>query len=130
MGDRSGPVNSNSPVSLQVCGAISAATGVVTAVREEILAENGLQPLEGEKDVIGKLSGAALRVIGSKYIVSINDAPFVELAKLAGDAGLNADKLGYGDLLADGVIDPVKVTRSAVLNAARRSSIARQWSAT
>ena len=66
----------------------------------------------------GKLSGAALRVIGSKDIVSINDVPFVELAKLARDAGLNADKFSYGDLLADGVIDPVKVTRSAVLNAA------------
>ncbi|HTQ19272.1 MAG TPA: TCP-1/cpn60 chaperonin family protein, partial [Mycobacterium sp.] len=32
--------------------------------------------------------------------------------------GLNADTLKYGDLVADGVIDPVKVTRSAVLNAA------------
>ena len=35
---------------------------------------------------------------------------------------LNAATLTYGDLLADGVIDPVKVTRSAVVNAA---SIAR-----
>src|ERR1700742_3632783 len=32
--------------------------------------------------------------------------------------GLNAATLEYGDLAADGVIDPVKVTRSAVLNAA------------
>ncbi len=32
--------------------------------------------------------------------------------------GLNAATLTYGDLGADGVIDPVKVTRSAVLNAA------------
>jgi chaperonin GroEL len=32
--------------------------------------------------------------------------------------GLNAATLEYGDLIADGVIDPVKVTRSAVLNAA------------
>ena len=32
--------------------------------------------------------------------------------------GLNAETLSYGDLVADGVIDPVKVTRSAVLNAA------------
>jgi chaperonin GroEL len=56
-----------------------------------------------------------------------NDAAHVDVGiaflpssepKLAGDAGLNADKLSYGDLLADGVIDLVKVTRSAVLNAA------------
>jgi chaperonin GroEL len=32
--------------------------------------------------------------------------------------GFNAATLVYGDLVADGVIDPVKVTRSAVLNAA------------
>jgi chaperonin GroEL len=32
--------------------------------------------------------------------------------------GLNAETLSYGDLVADGVVDPVKVTRSAVLNAA------------
>jgi chaperonin GroEL len=32
--------------------------------------------------------------------------------------GLNAATLKYSDLAADGVIDPVKVTRSAVLNAA------------
>ena len=36
--------------------------------------------------------------------------------------GFNAATLTYGDLVADGVVDPVKVTRSAVLNAA---SIAR-----
>ncbi|MCH9641393.1 MAG: chaperonin GroEL [Actinomycetia bacterium] len=32
--------------------------------------------------------------------------------------GFNAATLAYGDLIADGVIDPVKVTRSALLNAA------------
>ncbi|GAB91357.1 chaperonin GroEL [Gordonia rhizosphera] len=32
--------------------------------------------------------------------------------------GFNAATLSYGDLLADGIIDPVKVTRSAVVNAA------------
>ena len=32
--------------------------------------------------------------------------------------GLNAATLTYGDLAADGIVDPVKVTRSAVLNAA------------
>jgi chaperonin GroEL len=36
--------------------------------------------------------------------------------------GFNAATLAYSDLLADGVVDPVKVTRSAVVNAA---SIAR-----
>ena len=41
-----------------------------------------------------------------------------KVAGLPKGHGLNAATLEYGDLVADGVIDPVKVTRSAVLNAA------------
>jgi chaperonin GroEL len=41
-----------------------------------------------------------------------------KVAELPVGHGLNAATLTYGDLAADGVIDPVKVTRSAVLNAA------------
>ena len=40
-----------------------------------------------------------------------------KVSELPAGQGLNADTLSYGDLVADGVIDPVKVTRSAVLNA-------------
>src|ERR1700754_1241458 len=45
-----------------------------------------------------------------------------KVANQAWGQGFNAATLTYGDLMADGVIDPVKVTRSAVVNAA---SIAR-----
>jgi chaperonin GroEL len=41
-----------------------------------------------------------------------------KVAELPTGHGFNAATLSYGDLAADGVIDPVKVTRSAVLNAA------------
>ncbi|WP_046318730.1 chaperonin GroEL [Mycobacterium sp. UM_Kg1] len=41
-----------------------------------------------------------------------------KVAELPAGQGFNAATLSYGDLVADGVIDPVKVTRSAVLNAA------------
>jgi len=40
------------------------------------------------------------------------------VAGLPRGQGFNAETREYGDLLADGVIDPVKVTRSAVQNAA------------
>jgi chaperonin GroEL len=40
-----------------------------------------------------------------------------KVSELPAGQGLNADTLSYGDLVAEGVIDPVKVTRSAVLNA-------------
>ncbi|MFB1295417.1 chaperonin GroEL [Mycobacterium sp. pW049] len=41
-----------------------------------------------------------------------------KVAELPAGQGFNAATLEYGDLIADGVIDPVKVTRSAVVNAA------------
>jgi chaperonin GroEL len=41
-----------------------------------------------------------------------------KVAEMPAGQGLNAETLSYGDLAADGVVDPVKVTRSAVLNAA------------
>ncbi len=45
-----------------------------------------------------------------------------KVADMEWGSGFNAETMTYGDLMADGVIDPVKVTRSAVINAA---SIAR-----
>jgi chaperonin GroEL len=41
-----------------------------------------------------------------------------KVAALPAGHGYNAETGEYGDLVAQGVIDPVKVTRSAVLNAA------------
>ena len=41
-----------------------------------------------------------------------------KVRELPAGHGLNASTLNYGDLSADGIVDPVKVTRSAVLNAA------------
>jgi chaperonin GroEL len=41
-----------------------------------------------------------------------------KVGELPAGHGLNANTLRYGDLAADGIVDPVKVTRSAVLNAA------------
>ncbi|WP_447397325.1 TCP-1/cpn60 chaperonin family protein, partial [Staphylococcus aureus] len=41
-----------------------------------------------------------------------------KVAEMTKGEGFNAATLTYGNLLADGVVDPVKVTRSAVVNAA------------
>ncbi|BBY95949.1 60 kDa chaperonin 2 [Mycobacterium gallinarum] len=41
-----------------------------------------------------------------------------KVSELPAGQGFNAATLAYGDLAADGVVDPVKVTRSAVQNAA------------
>ncbi|MGV0741359.1 chaperonin GroEL [Mycolicibacterium sp. XJ870] len=41
-----------------------------------------------------------------------------KVSELPNGHGFNAATLAYGDLVADGIVDPAKVTRSAVLNAA------------
>jgi len=41
-----------------------------------------------------------------------------KVGQMPAGQGFNAATLSYGDLVADGIIDPVKVTRSAVVNAA------------
>ena len=41
-----------------------------------------------------------------------------KVSKLGKNEGFNAASLTYGDLVGEGIIDPVKVTRSAVVNAA------------
>ncbi len=79
----------------------------------------------------GSLSGDEL--IGLEVFSSALSAPLYWIATNAGldgpvvvnkvselpvGHGFNAATLTYGDLLADGVVDPAKVTRSAVLNAA------------
>ena len=46
-----------------------------------------------------------------------------KVAELSGSEGYNAATDTYGDLLADGVLDPVKVTRSALQNAASIASM-------
>ena len=56
-----------------------------------------------------------------QIVENSGEEPSVVVNKVAdgkGNFGFNAQTHEYGDLVAQGVIDPVKVTRSAVLNAA------------
>jgi chaperonin GroEL len=46
-----------------------------------------------------------------------------KVAEMSGSEGYNAATDTYGDLLSDGVLDPVKVTRSALQNAASIASM-------
>ena len=104
------------------------------AVEEGVVAGGGsalIQAGSALSDLRSSLSGDA--ALGVDAFLSALKAPLYWIATNAGldgavavskvaeqpvGHGFNADKLTYGDLVADGVIDPVKVTRSAVLNAA------------
>jgi chaperonin GroEL len=104
------------------------------AVEEGIVAGGGsalLRSREALTDLRASLSGDEAR--GVEVFSDALSAPLYWIAANAGQdgavvvnkvaelpvgQGFNAVTLKYGDLAADGVIDPVKVTRSAVLNAA------------
>ncbi|MCF3938977.1 MULTISPECIES: chaperonin GroEL [Gordonia] len=104
------------------------------AVEEGIIAGGGTAILQAAKvldDLAADLSDE--EALGVKVVRDAARAPLYWIASNAGvdgsvvatrvtdsDSGIgfNAATLEYGDLLADGIIDPVKVTRSAVVNAA------------
>ena len=104
------------------------------AVEEGIVAGGG-SALIGARNALKELRGSLSgdQAAGVEVFAEALAAPLYWIATNAGldgavavntvselpaGHGLNADTLTYGDLIAEGVIDPVKVTRSAVLNAA------------
>ncbi len=111
-----------------------AVAGAKAAVEEGIVAGGGsalIQARSALKELRSSLSGdealgvdvfsAALS--SPLYWIATNagmDGAVVvnRVAELPAGQGFNAETLTYGDLVADGIVDPVKVTRSAVLNAA------------
>ncbi|WP_304114979.1 chaperonin GroEL [Mycolicibacterium bacteremicum] len=111
--------------------AVSAAKA---AVEEGIVTGGGsalVQARAALEDLRGSLSGDEL--LGLEVFASALSAPLYWIATNAGldgsvvvnkvselptGQGFNAATLTYGDLLAEGIVDPAKVTRSAVLNAA------------
>ena len=82
--------------------------------------------LEGDEatgaNIVRKAAAEPLRWIaenaGHEGYVAVS-----RVADMAVGSGLNAATGEYGDLVADGVIDPVKVTRSALRNAASIASM-------
>ncbi len=111
--------------------AVSAAKA---AVEEGIVAGGGAALVQA-RNALAELQqlGQGDEALGVEVFAAALSAPLFWIATNAGldgsvvvnkveglpkGQGLNAATLTYSDLVADGVIDPVKVTRSAVLNAA------------
>ncbi|MBM7414117.1 MULTISPECIES: chaperonin GroEL [Nocardiaceae] len=103
------------------------------AVEEGIVSGGGAALVHASRGLKDHLGLTGDEAIGVEAVRLALRAPMYWIASNAGidgsvvvgklvDAddgtGFNAATLTYGDLVADGVIDPVKVTRSAVVNAA------------
>jgi chaperonin GroEL len=108
------------------------------AVEEGIVPGGGAALVHAAASLDGSLGLTGDEATGVRIVVDALAAPLFWIAANAGQEaavvvnrvressdwgyGFNAATLTYGDLVKDGVVDPVKVTRSAVANAA---SIAR-----
>ncbi|MFQ6484414.1 chaperonin GroEL [Brachybacterium epidermidis] len=103
------------------------------AVEEGVVAGGGVALLQAGKDTFDKLTLEGDEATGANIVKVAVEAPLKQIAINAGleggvvaekvkslpvGEGLNAATGEYGDLLAAGILDPVKVTRSALQNAA------------
>ena len=103
------------------------------AVDEGVIAGGGVALLQAGADTFGKLALEGDEATGSNIVKVAIEAPLKQIAVNAGleggvvaekvkglpvGQGLNAATGEYEDLVAAGIIDPVKVTRSALQNAA------------
>jgi chaperonin GroEL len=103
------------------------------AVEEGIVAGGGVALLQAGKAAFGKLKLEGDEATGAKIVEAAIEAPIKQIAVNAGleggvivekvrhldpGHGLNAATGEYVDMIKSGIIDPAKVTRSALQNAA------------
>ena len=103
------------------------------AVEEGVLPGGGVALIQAGKDVFASLNLSGDEAVGAKIVEAAIEAPLRQIAQNAGlepgvvadrvanlplGHGLNAATGEYGDLAAQGILDPAKVTRSALQNAA------------
>jgi chaperonin GroEL len=115
--------------------AVEDAVAAAKAAVEEGVVTGGGASLVQARSALDGLRGSVTgdEALGVEVFASALSAPLYWIATNAGldgsvvvnkvselpaGQGFNAATLAYGDLLADGIVDPAKVTRSAVLNAA------------
>ena len=103
------------------------------AVEEGVLPGGGVALIQAGKTAFASLDLKGDEAVGAKIVQTAIEAPLRQIALNAGlepgvvanrvsdmpnGHGLNAATGEYGDLVAQGILDPAKVTRSALQNAA------------
>ncbi|QIM19251.1 chaperonin GroEL [Leucobacter coleopterorum] len=103
------------------------------AVEEGVLPGGGVALIQAGKEAFASLELSGDEAVGAKIVQTAIEAPLRQIALNAGlepgvvsdrvaslpvGHGLNAATGEYGDLVAQGILDPAKVTRSALQNAA------------
>ena len=103
------------------------------AVEEGVLPGGGVALIQAGREAFADLNLTGDVAVGAKIVQTAIEAPLRQIALNAGlepgvvvaqvaslpiGHGLNAATGEYGDLVAQGILDPAKVTRSALQNAA------------
>ena len=103
------------------------------AVEEGVLPGGGVALIQAGKTAFASLELSGDEAVGAKIVQAAIEAPLRQIALNAGlepgvvadrvaslpnGHGLNAATGEYGDLVTQGILDPAKVTRSALQNAA------------
>ncbi len=103
------------------------------AVEEGVLPGGGVALIQAGKVAFEGLELSGDEAVGARIVQVAIEAPLRQIAQNAGlEPGVVADRVGalpnghglnaatgeYGDLIAQGILDPAKVTRSALQNAA------------
>ncbi len=103
------------------------------AVEEGVLPGGGVALIQAGKAAFASLELSGDEAVGANIVQAAIEAPLRQIALNAGlEPGVVADRVGnlpnghglnaatgeYGDLVAQGILDPAKVTRSALQNAA------------
>ncbi|MHA3682896.1 chaperonin GroEL [Leucobacter sp. HY1910] len=103
------------------------------AVEEGVLPGGGVALIQAGKTAFESLELTGEEAVGARIVQVAIEAPLRQIAANAGlEPGVVANKVGempvghglnaatgeYGDLVAQGILDPAKVTRSALQNAA------------
>ena len=103
------------------------------AVEEGVLPGGGVALIQAGREAFAELNLTGDVAVGAKIVQTAIEAPLRQIALNAGlepgvvvaqvaslpiGHGLNAATGEYGDLVAQGILDPAKVTRSALQNAA------------
>ena len=103
------------------------------AVEEGIVPGGGVALIRAKKALVGLVGDNSDQNVGIQIVAAAIEEPLIQIAKNAnaqyqvvinailsgeGNYGYNAANDTYGDMLEMGVIDPTKVTRTALQNAA------------
>src|SRR5207253_1701250 len=109
-------VDKDNTTIIEGAGKSSDISGRISTIKKQIEDSDSDYDKEKLQERLAKLSGGVA-------VINVGAATESEMKEKKDNIGYNAEKDKYEDLIAAGVIDPAKVTRTALQNASSISSL-------